>query len=1042
MTTLADAKLTALEALTGNTGHVNDLEAELLVSLGATAGKALVDQWFEVFDAAAVSTGHFNDRAIEYIVAQVGAPPSDDYNAHWQFFWENFTGGAVAPPKSANLQLWYDLTDVTQCFSDIAGTVQCVDGAEVRRVNDKGTTGVEITENSTFVPEYDTGNPIGLNCAGLTGFSLGSVTPGGTTGAAGITFAAVMQRQDIIATLRDVFAWASGPEQIRIRIDTIPLAAQAGWQVRFSTAGSDIFAGADAPGEWLYIIATINQSTGAYEIRNGTQVFTGTSSYTSFTPTGFDLAQLDGCVGEVLVYDVECNSAELDAIEAYFNAKYGTLPQQFAPFQANLSHWWDFTDQSEVFADTAGTVAITDGTVIERVNDKGLAGDDLEDASSGMTWEDSVVNGHSVARNTVVQVPARFTSQALTTLIGGVGGFTYGGVHKLFSVPGGQGILHAIDNGPSEVTIETGFGDWSEDHPNQGTTPSNKAIVPDEWVSHIVSDGGPGGYIQHVSGAVDVTAIANFAIQTGTPVEIFAQSVEGDIAEILVYDRGLTAAELLVLQAYYDTKYGLLPFIGLPTPVADLIHHYDFTDNATVFRNLPGTQQASDGDAIRLIVDKGTQVANLTSASGANSPTYRENFIPIGQNVADFSPGALSKPMSGTDIPGQLGAKGMSNALVFRLQDPNGPAVQMADWGVGVGRLRVLRDFGAGFMLYDYPGPVGGFSTGVITPGAWYLWYASVTGSTTPSDDRFRLSGEVQQIASLIAPFDILPGEPIELSHLTAQNFQIAEWAVWDGPLTDPELAALEAYVLAKYGVLPTAPAAPLVWWDFTDINTLFTDAARTTPVTADGDEIKGVFDKGRGLLHLEPQGTNGPRFTTAGINGLSTADFDDTNAESLISTIAHTLDDSNSFPDPDYNFLIVGEYDDAGAGAGAGRHFDWPSQVMGTINSAAVPITRVKTLDDEVDQEQNVGGNFAAWGEVTGNDGKASINGTAGVASVNDFPPSLSSVKPTVGGGSGTGSEVHGFVSEIIIWDSAGDLPTQADIEQYVTLKYGLTWA
>ena len=104
--------------------------------------------------------------------------------------------------------------------------------------------------------------------------------------------------------------------------------------------------------------------------------------------------------------------------------------------------------------------------------------------------------------------------------------------------------------------------------------------------------------------------------------------------------------------------------------------------------------------------------------------------------------------------------------------------------------------------------------------------------------------------------------------------------------------------------------------------------------------------------------------------------------------------------------------------------------------------IVRVNTLDDEVDQEANTGGNFAAWGEVIGNDGEASINKTAGKNTVNDFPPSLSSVKPTIGGGTGTGVEWHGFVSEIIVWDSADFLPSQAAIEQYVTVKYGLTWA
>jgi hypothetical protein len=809
MTTLQDAKLTALEALTGNTGHVNDLEAEFLVSLGATAGSAIVDQWWEVFDAAAVPPGQFNDRAVAYIVATVGVPPSNDYNEHWRFYWENFMPGPVVPvpPLLADLLHWFDFSDATQLWQDGAGTVPIVAGTDVIRVDNKGTDGTPLIDAFPPGPIWTLDLVNGLAGAKhTTNFSpmqqAGWLGAGGAGGQVNFGWG----RREALGPSTGLFwqqSGGGGDDQLRVDDGAIPAGE---WAV--ATAGLGVPTGTGKPmvldeWDWVYVGVdnTLNQiyraggvaeqsGGGAYappgspssaslgmpqgelievlvygrgltpaevqlvidymnaragnvmpfleppttvpellhhfDFTDNTTVFKnppatqpagdgdfirhvlnkgtdGTSitsvsdgvspiyrtgvinglniadydailknldavvaaghassvkglsmalvfrwgaggaatnnmaawdnnlMRTSATRHGnhfvqgvpgsvFSVAPLAGStwylgafafdgpgagtdrwqwsgeieqtavlggltdippgstieiqnagttiqVAEYAVWDGQLSAAEFASLFAYADAKYGNLPNPpvalSPPFLANLSHWWDFTDAATVFADTLGVVPITDGTIIERVNDKGTAADDLLDAGSGITWHTGVVNSLSVARNTVVQAPSRFTSQALATLIGGVSGFCYGGVHRLFNVPGGQGILHAVDNGPSEVTIETGFGTWSEDHPNQGTTPSNKAVVSNEWVSAIVSDGGagPDGYRHHVSAAADVTAVQSFAIQTGTPVEIFAQSVDGEIGEILVYDRALNSGEVATLQTYYDTKYNALPHL-------------------------------------------------------------------------------------------------------------------------------------------------------------------------------------------------------------------------------------------------------------------------------------------------------------------------------------------------------------------------------------------------------------------------------------------------------------------------------------------------
>ena len=78
---------------------------------------------------------------------------------------------------------------------------------------------------------------------------------------------------------------------------------------------------------------------------------------------------------------------------------------------------------------------------------------------------------------------------------------------------------------------------------------------------------------------------------------------------------------------------------------------------------------------------------------------------------------------------------------------------------------------------------------------------------------------------------------------------------------------------------LPTDISGLLVWFDFSDISTLFQDSLKTTPVTADGDEIGAAEDKsGNGRDALQPTATKLPLFKTAIQNGLSIARFDGTN--------------------------------------------------------------------------------------------------------------------------------------------------------------------
>ena len=331
MTTLSDAKLTALENLTSNTGHVNDLEAEYLLSIivGTPKGNSIVDLWDTVFDEAAIAAGQFNDRLYAYMDSIVAPSTFDGFNARTQEYWENVDPGpAPAPPALASLEHWFDYTDAATCFSDAAGTILATNGSNLRNVTNKGTEGTPAT-NTTTPPQYLTNVVNGLNVADRV---LGDVRlqaqAAAFTGANGGSIAAVARLTSFTGANPEFIITGIGNTagQLMVRVNKSIGRWEAGIRNPFSIGTTKL----TVINEWVYVYATHDLATGDTFVRaSGAAEVAGNSVYIVPTGTPFFVNLLDdgdNQAGESMIWNKALNASERAALTAYFDAKYLTLP--------------------------------------------------------------------------------------------------------------------------------------------------------------------------------------------------------------------------------------------------------------------------------------------------------------------------------------------------------------------------------------------------------------------------------------------------------------------------------------------------------------------------------------------------------------------------------------------------------------------------------------------------------------------------------------------------------------------------------------------
>jgi hypothetical protein len=234
-------------------------------------------------------------------------------------------------------------------------------------------------------------------------------------------------------------------------------------------------------------------------------------------------------------------------------------------------------------------------------------------------------------------------------------------------------------------------------------------------------------------------------------------------------------------------------------------------------------------------------------------------------------------------------------------------------------------------------------------------------------------------------------------------------------------------------GFSPSSIPGLVGFWDFGDPSTLFTDAGRTTPVSADGNSINGVTDKSGAGNHLVSTGT-APLYKVSILNGLSACLFGGAGALAKTTTVNYAQPNT---------IVVVGKHGDGVAGK---HFFDGSTTGRHVVGTGAGPVWQMYAgtlLNGGVTNTNNnifMAQFNGASSKLYVNGGAANVSGAAGAQAWGN----------AAGAGIHLGSDDSGatgllpaasYIYAVFAYNALLSLAQLNTLGPYINSRWGLTW-
>lgn len=228
--------------------------------------------------------------------------------------------------------------------------------------------------------------------------------------------------------------------------------------------------------------------------------------------------------------------------------------------------WFDPTDVSTVWQDTAGTIPATDGNPVGRIDNKGtdpfLLFLNEKSTTNFPTYRTNFVNGLNVLDGVDIGAAGDNIRGRAIGALPGANGFTMATVVKKNNVTvdehGAQWDT-ALGATPRLYWTTTGGNVWRAAHKASGvSTMALRTITIDEWIwTYMVSE--DNNFRGRAAGSIEIVDSSGTYIQNNDNEYFYLICAQGQRGETFVWDVALSPSQIATLISYFD-RYGVMPF--------------------------------------------------------------------------------------------------------------------------------------------------------------------------------------------------------------------------------------------------------------------------------------------------------------------------------------------------------------------------------------------------------------------------------------------------------------------------------------------------